>query len=173
MLRNGSCCHECAGQVSPPWRSHLAAPLPADEGRRLLKFVLSICSLTSCSGLNRSTEFMKFKQILKSGALRVSLVTVWHTALIWIWNLKSRLASGSWSEEGERSCLKWLVPKTLQFCITAASENTLVTSLIQALNSVRLPEFSTLSLKCLTRGWYHQERVWNPRPGRMDKWLMH
>lgn len=171
MLKNYSCGHERAGQVSPSWHSPLVVPLPADGGWRLLKFVLSICSLTFCGGLNVSAEFLKFRRILKSGTVKMYLVAIWHTALIWIWNLKCWLASGPWSYQGERSHFKWFLLKPLQFCVIPASENTLLTCLIQALNSVRLPFLSTLSLKHFARGWYWCERIGNLRSGRMKKWL--
>lgn len=123
----------------------------ADGQRRLLKVVLSTCSLTFCSGLNVSAEFMKFRRFLKRGTVKIRLVTLPHTALIWSWNRKCWLASGPWSCEGERSHLKWLLAKTLQFCYFCFRK---YFTTIQVLNSVRLLFLCTVSLKRFTRGWY-------------------
>lgn len=136
---------------------------------------VEVCAeyLQSAMALEVSKGFMKLRRILKSGTVKICVHAVSHTALIWIWNLKCWLASGPWICEGERSHFKWLLPKTLQFSVILALENTLLTFWIQALTSVRLSFLSTLFLKLFIRGWYWCERVWNRRSGKMKKQLIH
>lgn len=149
----------------------LAIPLPAHE---VLK-AAEVCAeyLQSAVVLEVSKEFMKLRRILKFGTVKIYAHAVSHTALIWIWNLECWLASRPWSCEGERSHFKWLLPKTLQFSVILALENTLLTFWIQALTSVRLSFLSTLFLKLFARGRYWCERVWNGRSGKMKKQLIH
>lgn len=137
----------CGGWVSPSWVLPWPFPFPlmSDEG------CWSLCWVSAVA-LEVTKEFMKLRRILKSGTVKMCVHAVSHTALIWIWSLKCWLASGPWSCEGERSHLKWLLPKALQFSVILTLENTLLTFRIQALTSVKLAFLSALFLKHFTRG---------------------